>query len=381
MKYLFVAPSTNANTNVPNIGLASLAASLKELGNEVKVIDQETYRFPKDRFLSEKCDYFGVSVKSNTYYESQRITKLYRDKYPFSFIGWGGPQVTYCLNRCKENKEVNEFIVGNAEYLDGRKFDINKIPFPDYSSFDSFEYWKNQWQKGAKYPIVSSRGCSWGKCTFCCCGTGVHIRTADNVVKELEFAKDNYGIKTFNFMDDNVAVSKKRLLEICEGVKNLNLSWTCINGIRADCFDEDIAIKMKESGCFFVSFGIESSNNNVLTEINKGETIEEIESAVKIAKKYFRVNGYFIIGLPGSNYETDFESWNWSKKMGINSHFSILVPMEGTELYTKYRDNIINDPYESLFYKPDEVPIVSYETKEYPREERIKLYKTIRGLC
>jgi radical SAM superfamily enzyme YgiQ (UPF0313 family) len=134
-------------------------------------------------------------------------------------------------------------------------------------------------------------------------------------------------------------------------VRPLNLKWGCANGLRADRFDDEIAKALFSSGCDFISFGIESSDNDVLKTIKKGETVHQIERAINIAKKYFsKVNGYFIIGLPGSSYDKDLSSLRWALKNNINAHFSYYVPFD-KQMH-----------YDTIFYGNNAKPVSS----EYP---------------
>ena len=94
-------------------------------------------------------------------------------------------------------------------------------------------------------------------------------------------------------------------------------------------FDEDIAKAMAESGCWNVGFGVESFDDDVLMKVKKGETTAQIERAINIARKYFRIiNGFLIIGLPGSTYQKDLKGFEWARKKRINAHFSYYVPFD-----------------------------------------------------
>ena len=112
-------------------------------------------------------------------------------------------------------------------------------------------------------------------------------------------------------------------------IKGLNLSWYCSNGLQVNSFNEESVEIMVDAGCKEVGFGIESIDNEILTNIKKGITLAQIEKAIKIAKKYFRfVNGFFIIGLPGSTYQKDLATLHWTLKQGINAHFSYYLPFD-----------------------------------------------------
>jgi len=367
MKMLFVDPETKANTNVPNIGLAYISSGLKE---DHIIVDQTTRPFPKDRFLAIKADWFGVSTKLNTYHEAVRISKLYKEKYPEAKIVWGGPQISCAFERIKAENPGVELFAGEWD----SKKDLDSLPFPDFSKFDSFQALVKGWSTGRRhYPIVTSRGCPYG-CTYCAShiisGRVWRARSAKNCFDELKLAKEKFNIRSFEILDDSFNVDKERVIEFCSLIKPLKLTWFCSNGIRADRLDEDAAKAMSDAGCKFVSFGIESADPEVLKAIKKGETIDQIESAVDVAEKYFKsVNGYFIIGLPKSSYEKDLASLKWALDRGIMACFSFLVPFEGTEIREgSYKDETYED---ALFSGEGAHPI----SGAYPKELQMRIFK------
>jgi radical SAM superfamily enzyme YgiQ (UPF0313 family) len=348
---------------------------LRDQGHEVKIVDMETIQIPTNRYL-EEADVFGVSVKVNTFYEAKRITKEYKAKFPNTKIIWGGPMITYNLDRCKEDvPEVDEFYTGLASELTGIT-DFKEYPRPDYTLLDTFKIWEYRWRTGQyRYPIMTSIGCPY-QCTYCNHEKKYVYREAEDCFEELRDAQKNFGIQVFMPMDDNFNMIKKRLIKFCELIKPLGLHWTCTNGLRANLFDDDVAIALKSAGCHRFSFGIESTDAEVLKKVKKGETLEVIEKAIKIGHKHgFAINGYFIIGLPESTPEKDRKSWEWAKEMGIDYHFGILVCFPGTELYDEFKDNIIGDPFNALFFGDDLE--VTYETKDYTAKQRLALYNEI----
>jgi len=344
---IFINPYAGVNFDIPNVGLAYIATHFN-----VKVIDLNTKRYPKNRFLKYKVDILGISVQSRTYKEAIKISEIYRKKYPSAKIESvsGIIDIQCCYPY--------------VEFEDNIKVDIpfsDNLPFPDYELFDSFDVFKKNWEKNVwNYPIMTSQGCPY-QCIYCMSRNRKYLtRSPENCYEELKVAKERWDIKSFSILDDCFNVDKKRVIKFCELVKNLNLSWSCANGLRADKFDEDVAIALKESGCSHISFGIESIDDEVLKTVKKGETSKEIENAVIIAKKYFdSVNGFFIIGLPGSSYEKDLKSLEWAKKMGINAHFSYYVPFDkGMQ-------------YDLLFYGIGAKPV----SETYPKELQKKIYK------
>lgn len=347
---LLINPNTRINNDIPNIGLAYIATYLN-----AKVIDLNTLPNPKNRFLNYPTDILGISVQSRTYEESLRINKLYKTKYPNAKInsvsGILDVQCCYPYLRFKEDIQIEQ------------PFD-DSLLFPNYELFDSFDLFKKNWQAGIwSYAIMTSQGCPY-RCIYCWSKERPYrVRSAQHCYEEIKQAKERWQIKSFAILDDCFNIDKKRVIEFCDLVRPLELSWICANGLRADRFDEDMARAMREAGCNYISFGIESAIPEILEVIQKGETIEQIEEAIAIAKRYFfGINGFFIIGLPQSSYKKDLYSLKWAKIKGINAHFSYYIPYEA----------LTQDAY--LFYGKGAHPI----SKEYPKILQMIFYNLTR---
>ena len=205
-------------------------------------------------------------------------------------------------------------------------------------------------------------------------------RSPKNVINELIQAKEKYQSKEFKILDDNFTLNMNRIKDICQLLINekISLGWSCPNGIRVDNLDKESLRLMKESGCYSISFGIESGNEEVFDRINKGEKLADIENAVRIAKNIgLEVNGFFIIGLPGSTYEKDKESMEFAKKLKLNSaQFGILVPYPGTAVWKWINRNknvkILMDWKKGFHigFKPSPV----FETTDYTAKEMLKAF-------
>ncbi|TAN43412.1 MAG: radical SAM protein [Nitrospirae bacterium] len=337
---IFVNPYSGTNIDIPNIGLAFAATY-----HATKVLDLNTLPAPRDRFLEHKTDILGISVQSRTYNESLRIKKLYMDKYPDAQVKSvsGFLDVQCCYPYISFDDDLNvEVRFGDT------------LPFPDYELFDSFDMFLCNWQTGRwRYAIMTSLGCPFS-CTYCSAGRRrVDMRSVEHCVEELRLAKSRWGISKFVILDDCFNANKERVIKFCNMVRPLNLGWGCANGLRADRFDDDTAQALYSSGCDFISFGIESAADDILNKIGKGETIAQIEQAIVTAQKYFSVvNGYFIIGLPGSSYESDMESLRWALRLNVNAHFSYYVPFD-RQMY-----------YDSVFYGKDAEPLSEAYSKD-----------------
>lgn len=351
MKTILINPDSRIYRNIPPLALAYIAAILK-----LPVIDQNTLPQPKDRFLLHQADKVGIFVRSISFTESQRVAEVYKDKFPKTKINsiYTPIDVQCCYPTLQFNSQINlEKPFGDS------------YPFPDFSLFDSFEVFLSHWQDGSwPYGILTSVGCPF-QCIYCAArNRGWKTRSPKNCVEELKLAKKKYKIISFEILDDAFNVNKARVSEFCKLVKPLKLKWICANGLRADLFDEEEAKAMAATGCVSVSFGVESVDPIVLKNIKKGETLEQLSKAIDIAKKYFKnVNGFFIIGLPGSSFKKDLKSVEWMVKKGITGVFSYYVPFDKQIKYDDVFFGELAKPQSNVYSKKQQQEV--YKMTEF----------------
>tara|TARA_B100002003_G_scaffold248234_1_gene281568 strand:+ start:157 stop:939 length:783 start_codon:yes stop_codon:yes gene_type:complete len=208
------------------------------------------------------------------------------------------------------------------------------------------------------------------------------MRSAANVVDEIERNLNEYSSSEFLIVDDTFNLSKRRVIKICDEIKrrNLKIKWSCGQGIRADQADYESFRAMKEAGCTLVAIGIETVNPKTLTKIKKGESINEISEAIKAAQKAeLIVKGLFIIGLPGETFKDTLMTIDYFKKLDIDlPRYSMMVIYPGTEMCEWMKENVSNyaDPYEYIINHTElENAGVQYETAEFNMEEKLRAWE------
>jgi len=184
--------------------------------------------------------------------------------------------------------------------------------------------------------VEPGRGCPF-KCIFCVVpviNEKVRYRSAKNFVDELERDYTKYNIKNFLFWMETATLNKKLMLEICEEIKNRNLKIKWMAPSRVDTVDLELLKKMKEAGCWMLSFGIESIDQKVLDLIKKKITVQQIEKAIENAKKVgIKIVAHIIIGLPGQTKESVEKTIDWLIEKKVDyAQFYCAVPYWGTEL-------------------------------------------------
>jgi radical SAM superfamily enzyme YgiQ (UPF0313 family) len=270
---------------------------------------------------------------------------------------------------------------GQVKYTGDREFitDLDRLGFPLYKGFDLERY------AVKSMSISSSRGC-FAHCTFCAVdcthGRKIRLKSAALVAEEISYWY-NRGYHIISIVDDNFPVNRKRVMDICEilqskRLKNLQIKFD--NGVRADCVGEELLRAMFRIGVNKISFGVESANEHILKNIKKGETLEEIQNAIRLALKVgMQVHATFIIGLPGESQEDVRRSFDFAKRVGIhNAVFNSLIPFPKTELFAwaKELSYLLYKPedYLNFIVDPGREATVLLETPELSRSSREKLH-------
>ncbi|MHA2061551.1 MAG: B12-binding domain-containing radical SAM protein, partial [Candidatus Sifarchaeia archaeon] len=119
--------------------------------------------------------------------------------------------------------------------------------------------------------------------------------------------------------------------------------------------NREIALKMKNAGCYRVFFGLESGNNNILKVMNKRLTVEQARKAVEVVKSVgIKTGAFFILGYPGESNETMLDTIRFASSLPLD-YLSLTVPypIPGTGLYEKLKDRLAVDDWK----KPTRDPI------------------------
>lgn len=154
-------------------------------------------------------------------------------------------------------------------------------------------------------PYQSSRGCYWGKCSFCDqdFGQNFNVKNQDKVINEFKELKEKYNIEDFEFIDESV--SPTYLKELSKKIKenNIKVQYFCDARLET-AFTKDILNDAYESGLRMILWGLESGSKKVLELINKGIDLDKRFDILKDAKDVGLWNFAFIFfGFPTETVE------------------------------------------------------------------------------
>ncbi|MFO7539364.1 MAG: radical SAM protein [Chloroflexota bacterium] len=214
--------------------------------------------------------------------------------------------------------------------------DLDDMPIPMHELLPLQEY-RMPLIKGPFTFIVTSRGCPAG-CTYCIKHVsyqyGVRLRSPELIMEELWGLK-KLGMNNIHMYADLFTVNRDQVIELCELMikEKINIKWTCNS--RVDYVDEEMLKLMGKAGCWLISWGIESGNEQILRHARKGAYPDKAERALRWAREAGIKNwGYFIIGLPQETEETIRDTIDFSKKLPLDiALFHVAAPYPGTPFF------------------------------------------------
>jgi radical SAM superfamily enzyme YgiQ (UPF0313 family) len=234
--------------------------------------------------------------------------------------------------------------------------DLDSLPFPDYDGFELEKYlelpqvsWRGS-VKGRAVFISSSRCCPY-QCTFCfhTLGRKYRQRSVENVKKEIGMLVEKYNINFLNFSDELFTRDKDRAKVLCDIFRQYGIAWSA--SVRIDDFDAEMFEIIKQGGCTFILFGLESADNKILESMQKDLTIEQIEKTLKIGfESGVTIGGNFILGDVEDTLETANKTIDYWQSLGEdNIRIAFITVYPGTQLYKYALENsIIKDPVKFL---------------------------------
>lgn len=407
-----INPNREIKEPAIHLGLGYLVSYARSIHPDLtfKILDTRiANKREHKKFLSTPFDLIGITATSQTFKEATSLAKYFKIRNsslpiciggshpstykeesiidsPFDYAIIGEGEVTFSDLIRFLKKELPIEKINGLIYKDkhgeirknaarGLIDEIDQIPFPAYDLFKMNRY--------PQHRLITSRGCPY-RCVFC----NSHSiwtnrwrkRSARNVLEEIKLLLSSYPIKSFVFNDDSFNIDRKRVEEICDQLieNDCGIIWS--TSIRADRVDRKIADKMKRSGCYNVSIGIESANNEVLNNIGKKTTIEKITEGIRIFREAgIDVMGQFMIGNPGDTLKTIIESIDFARCSELTGvEFYTVLPYEDTVIrdFVNRKGKWLTDKPGYEYHTVD--PRILFETPEFTFEERAEAVRLAR---
>lgn len=384
MNILLIKPRYSFNSRHPvqfdgaekalPLSLAYLAAAFEQRGWTVRVVDYQVDTLPiADAMREFSPDLVGVTAFSKEMPHALALMAEIKSLTPDMPIMLGGPHVNAykertlrqaphadylivhegeetavelaeCLAASRSPADVAGLVLrgadGEGRWTGARPFiqDLDALPFMALHYFKVGRYHPTAgtFRRLPSVTMITARGCPY-PCTFCntdLFGRNVRLRSAENVLDEIEEVVRRHGAREINFVDETLTINRGRIEAICEGLirRNIKIGWKC--STRVDRVDQDLLRLMKKSGCFYVGYGVESGVQATLDRLKKGITLEQTRAAFKYAREAgITTMAYFMMNVPGETREDIEQSIRFSREIKTDFlNFELIKPYGGTKI-------------------------------------------------
>jgi anaerobic magnesium-protoporphyrin IX monomethyl ester cyclase len=381
MRVLLVNP---ASSNVlhavgvvfPPLGLLYVAAALREKGHAVAVHDQlvdhrppqfkgfdvvgihsDTTRFPQAMGLARRAKAAGARVvlggphpcfDSRTVFASGHVDAIVR--------GEGEQTLCRLLDAWQAGADTagmpGILAVRDGEIRDGGPADpiqdVDALPLPARDLVNLRRYRKTKLGGWPMTSMHTSRGCPF-QCRFCASsqldGAAWRARSAASVLAEMGHLVEDLGFRGIAFLDDNFTGSRKRVMQICDGIlsRGWNLRWWCFCRVDTILRHPDMIAHMARAGCYSMFVGVESPSAAVLDSSNKGIRAGEARKAVALLKRHgIEIWAAYILGFPNETRRDLRATARFARELDTDTaQFTLLTPYPGTVLWEELQDRLL----------------------------------------
>lgn len=368
---------------MPPLGLAMLAAYLERRGLKADIVD--CYADPAaDRGIREyltdrRPALLGFSCTTSSFLDGVRLAAWAKELLPGVTTVFGGPHVSALRERVlRDNPAVDLVVVGEGEetlcdlleggaaapagvpgivcrdrsgdpVFTGRRttsLELDSLPFPAYEKLKGYP--------GAyslpifNYPstpntsCISSRGCPYA-CSYCdrsVFGRSFRYNSAEYLHEHLRHLRERYGVRHINFYDDQFTFHRARVEKFCQLLLERPLGMTFNCAVRAEHVDPALLALMKRAGCWMISLGIETGDEQLLAQHRQRPNLDLLAQTIRsIAAAGIRTKGLLMMGLPGESEASIRRSMDYVFSLPLDDfNLSKFTPFPGAPLYEKIRE-------------------------------------------
>jgi radical SAM superfamily enzyme YgiQ (UPF0313 family) len=260
--------------------------------------------------------------------------------------------------------------------------DLDALPWPARDLLPMHLYHPSamHYRQLPAFSVMCGRGCPY-QCTFCSCSKvfpgRMRLRSPENVIAEIRMLVDRFGAREILIWDDLFGISRPWTLRFCELIAPLGLSWSA--WMRVDTVDPELLGLMARSGCWHISYGVESGNQAVLDAIRKQITVGQVRRAFAWTHEAgMEARGTFILGFPGETPATMRETIELAIDIDADyAQFQLLTPYPGSALWeATHGDRCSDDLAQYTIWFPVYVPagMTAEELAQMQREAYRRFY-------
>lgn len=375
------AKASIVNPIHPTLGLATIAATARERRHQVQILDmswrQYDYEEIKSNLVRVKPDIVGITATTPLMNQLRDISVLVKDMSPSTQVIGGGAHPSALPAESIRESKLDAVLFGEADYTfadvcDGKPYNeiqgvyyrdgdkvlstpprppianLDDLPLPAWDLYDIEVYRRHASRLLIRKPPATmaefSRGCVF-KCDFCASkitmALGYRKKSPERCADEAQLLYE-LGFREFMLADDIFTSDQNWAVNVCEAIqrRKIDIVWSCTNGIRVESANDRLFRALRAAGCYRVSFGFESGNDQVLKQFGKGgkASVEQGKRAVTLARKAgIDANGYFMLGLSPDTEETMKETIEFARRLPLDMlKFGTTIAFPGTPMFKEY---------------------------------------------
>ncbi|MBT3331240.1 MAG: B12-binding domain-containing radical SAM protein [Rhodospirillaceae bacterium] len=227
--------------------------------------------------------------------------------------------------------------------------DLDGLPLPAWHVLPMEAYWTTHVRIGGgdaqrdRYAVMmSTRGCPHA-CYFCTSPLqsgfkGYRRRSNENVIAEIRWLRDEYGVQEIEFLDDNFYVSKPRVKKLLKEIAKEfpDMTFGVPAGTDVNALDEDVIDLMAEANFYKALLAIEAGDPELQSAlIDKKVDLHRVPEVVAYLKsKGIETRALFMIGFPEETRDQIASTVKMARELDIDDFYiSLVTPLPGTPLF------------------------------------------------
>ena len=237
---------------------------------------------------------------------------------------------------------LHPMATGEATYQIPPPSELVKIKRAKWELLDMSKYRAHNWHclhdldsRGNYASLYTSFGCPYD-CNFCNIhtiyqGRKVYYRNPRDVIDEIGFLVQEYGIKNLKICDELFTLNHKHIETICGGIKGYNLNiWAYA---RVGSVNPSLLKTMKEAGINWLCYGFEAGNLKVRQKAAK-DYGDIYDTVFKTKRAGINIIGNFMFGLPNDTLDTMCETYSLASSLNCEwANFYCTMAYPGSRIY------------------------------------------------
>lgn len=232
---------------------------------------------------------------------------------------------------------------------------ISALPLPDFDGLPLDRYLAPR----LTLPLLTARGCYFGKCAFCNTGYGAtdtfsQLR-AESLVEQMLTLQHKYGVDHIFFSDEAITPRNLKQLSTLLTEQGSALRWGGCTRFEK-VINRELLDTMVAGGCRMILFGLESASQPVMDKMVKGTHLDQMSRILQESTAAGIWNHtFFFFGFPGETLEDAQQTVNflYAHKPYIHSAALGSFLMERYSPAHRYPDSfgvtlILEDPDKDL---------------------------------